>query len=157
MGSTVLIEKYRGFDIEFNPVLEKFVCVLSDEHSKESISFSAIKKAIDDYKKSNQDFKPFWVEPNPIGRFTSRRLKVIGVRKDGRFVAENENGGKEQISDYNLYDYILVDASNEEATIKLQELKAKEESQRLENNNARKEILSQMKIVTLGDFKESIK
>lgn len=157
MGSTVFIEKYRGFDIEFNPVLEKFICVLSDEYSKESTSFSAIKKAIDDYKKANKDFKPFWVEPNPNSRFTSRRLKVIGVRKDGLFVAENENGGKQQISDYNLYDYMLVDASNEEATIKLQELKAKEERQRLENNNARKEILSQMNIVTLGDFKESIK
>ena len=63
--SKILIENYRGFDIEFDTQYEKFQCVCTEEDSKESSSFAAIKKFIDEYKKQNADFKPFWVDPNP--------------------------------------------------------------------------------------------
>ena len=63
--SKILIDNYRGFDIEFETINEKFQCIITDELVKESISFSAIKKFVDEYKKTNQDFKPFYVESTP--------------------------------------------------------------------------------------------
>ena len=110
--SKILIETYRGFDIEFDTNCEKFQCICTEENAKESTSFTAVKKFVDDYKKTNQDFKPFWVEPTPE-RYKSGKLKVIGVRKDGRFVAEDSKGNKGQISDYDLKDYMLLKSENE--------------------------------------------
>lgn len=104
MSKKILIENYRGFNIEFDVNYEKFQCETEDGHSKESQSFSAVKKFIDDFKKANQEFKEFWVEKNPEG-FYGKTLKIIGFRKDGRFVGENEKGDKEQISDHSLKDF----------------------------------------------------
>ena len=55
--SKILIDNYRGFDIEFETINEKFQCIITDELVKESISFSAIKKFVDEYKKINQDYE----------------------------------------------------------------------------------------------------
>ena len=153
--SKILIENYRGFDIEFDTQHEKFQCICTEENAKESTSFTAVKKFVDDYKKTNHDFKPFWVEPTP-DRYKSRKLKVIGVRKDGRFVAENSNGDKFQISDYALNDYMLLKSENEMAMNKLSELKAKAEQQRVENNETRKLIISEINIITLKDYKKQL-
>lgn len=153
--SKILIETYRGFDIEFDTNCEKFQCICTEENVKESTSFAAVKKYVDDYKKANQDFKPFWVEPAPE-RYKSDNLKVIGIRKDGRFVAENSKGDKIQISDYELNDYMLLKPENEIAMNKLSELKAKEEQQRVENNETRKLIISEINIVTLKDYKKQL-
>jgi len=154
--SKILIENYRGFDIEFDTDCEKFQCIATDENVKESTSFTAVKKFVDDYKKTNQDFKPFWVEPTPE-EYKIKKLKIIGLRKDGRFVAENEEGVKEQIPDYNTEDYMLLKPENEYGMKLLQELKVKEEQQRVENNSQRKQITSTLNIVTLKDFKQSFK
>ena len=89
-------------------------------------------------------------------RYKMGKLKVIGVRKDGRFVAENSKGDKIQISDYELNDYMLLKPENEMAMNKLSELKAKEEQQRLENNETRKLIISEINIVTLKDYKKQL-
>ena len=153
--SKILIETYRGFDIEFDTNCEKFQCICTEENVKESTSFAAVKKYVDDYKKANQDFKPFWIESVPE-RYKRGKLKVIGVRKDGRFVAENSKGDKIQISDYDLNDYMLLKPENEMAMNKLSELKAKEEQQRLENNETRKLIISEINIVTLKDYKKQL-
>ena len=153
--SKILIETYRGFDIEFDTNCEKFQCICTEENAKESTSFTAVKKFVDDYKKTNQDFKPFWVEPTPE-RYKSGKLKVIGVRKDGRFVAENSKGDKIQISDYDLNDYMLLKSENEMAMNKLSELKTKEEQQRVENNETRKLIISEINIITLKDYKKQL-
>ena len=153
--SKILIETYRGFDIEFDTNCEKFQCICTEENVKESTSFAAVKKYVDDYKKANQDFKPFWIESVPE-RYKRGKLKVIGVRKDGRFVAENSKGDKIQISDYDLNDYMLLQPENEMAMNKLSELKAKEEQQRLENNETRKLIISEINIVTLKDYKKQL-
>ena len=153
--SKILIETYRGFDIEFDTNCEKFQCICTEENVKESTSFAAVKKYVDDYKKANQDFKPFWIESVPE-RYKMGKLKVIGVRKDGRFVAENSKGDKIQISDYDLNDYMLLKPENEMAMNKLSELKAKEEQQRLENNETRKLIISEINIVTLKDYKKQL-
>ena len=153
--SKILIETYRGFDIEFDTNCEKFQCICTEENVKESISFATVKKYVDDYKKANQDFKPFWIEPVPE-RYKSGKLKVIGVRKDGRFVAENSKGDKIQISDYDINNYMLLKPENEMAMNKLSELKAKEEQQRVENNETRKLIISEINIVTLKDYKKQL-
>ena len=79
--SKILIETYRGFDIEFDTNCEKFQCICTEDNAKESTSFTAVKKFIDDYKKINQDFKPFLVESIPDS-YKTEKLKVIGVRKD---------------------------------------------------------------------------
>ena len=155
--SKILIETYRGFDIEFDTNCEKFQCICTEDNAKESTSFTAVKKFVDDYKKTNQDFKPFWVELIPDSySYKKDKLKVIGVRKDGRFVAENSKGDKIQISDYSLDEYMLLKPENEIAMNKLSELKAKEEQQRLENNKARKLIISEINIVTLKDYKKQL-
>ncbi len=96
----ILIEKYRGFEIEFDTNYEKFKCTCNNEEEKESKSFSVIKKFIDDYLKNNQSFKPFWVHPNPQKNFYSDKLEVIAIRKDGTFFAKNEYGIKTHISNY---------------------------------------------------------
>ena len=153
--SKILIETYRGFDIEFDTNCEKFQCICTEENAKESTSFTAVKKFVDDYKKTNQDFKPFWVEPTPES-YKRGKLKVIGVRKDGRFVAEDSKGNKGKISDYDLNDYMLLKSENEMTMNKLSELKTKEEQQRVENNEARKLIISEINIVTLKDYKKQL-
>ena len=113
--SKIFIDNYRGFDIEFETINEKFQCIITDELVKESISFTAVKKFIDEYKKMNQDFKPFYVEQTPSNyRFkVHKKIKIVGIRKDGRFVAEDFNGDKFQISDYDIKDYMLYVPENE--------------------------------------------
>jgi hypothetical protein len=154
--SKILIETYRGFEIEFDTYYEKFQCICTEESTKVSNSFAAIKKFVDDYKKTNQDFKPFWIEPTPDNMYKDKILKVIGVRKDGRFIAENKNGEKEQISNCDLSDYMLVKSENEKNLNLLKELKLKEDSQRLENNETRKEIISKINVTTLKEYINSL-
>ena len=55
--SRILIENYRGFDIEFDTNIEEFTCICSKENIKESSSFPAVKKLVDEYKKENSEFK----------------------------------------------------------------------------------------------------
>ena len=154
--SKILIENYRGFDIEFETSNEKFQCVCTEEDTKESNSFAAVKKFIDDYKKSNQDFKPFWIEPIPDDGWTRKTLKVIGIRKDGRFVAENEKGEKEQVSDSDLSHYMLLKDENLMYSEELKVQKEKQEAQRLENNQIIKDIIAKMNIVNLKDYKKEL-
>ena len=154
--SKILIETYRGFDIEFDTNCGKFQCVCTEENAKESTSFTVLKKFVDAYKKTNKDFKPFLVKQTPDG-YKSETLKVIGIRKDGRFVAENSKGDKIQISDYGSSKYMLLKPENEMAMNKLSELRAKEEQQRAENNETRKLIISELNITTLEDYKKQLK
>ena len=128
----------------------------TEEDTKESNSFAAVKKFIDDYKKSNQDFKPFWIEPIPDDGWTRKTLKVIGIRKDGRFVAENEKGEKEQVSDSDLSHYMLLKDENLMYSEELKVQKEKQEAQRLENNQIIKDIIAKMNIVNLKDYKKEL-
>lgn len=103
----VKIETYRGIEITFNTSAERFSFSFSDEKYGEKQSYSACKKAIDDYLKDNQNFKPFFAEHKQWGDV----IKIIGIRKDNRFIIET-NGKKEQLSEYNEKDYIEVLESN---------------------------------------------
>ena len=156
--SIILIENYRGFDIEFNTNTERFQCIATDEETKESSSFAAVKKFVDDYKRDNQAFNPFWIEANPndYPYGNTNKLKVIGIRKDGRFVAENDKGVKEQISDYDTGRYMLVNPKNQDLINRLKELNEKEKIQREKTAFERTEIIKSMNIVTLKDYKKSI-
>jgi len=154
----VLIETYRGFDIEFDPNDEKFKCICSEDNTKESGSFSAVKKFVDEYKKINQDFKPFWVQPIPGNMFVNRSpLKIIGVRKDGRFMSEDPNGKKGQISDYELLYYMLEKDENKTILNEINELDEKMEEQRIEYSKNRDLLISKLNVVNLQTYKELLK
>lgn len=156
--SKILIDNYRGFDIEFETINEKFQCIITDELVKESVSFSAIKKFVDEYKKSNQDFKPFFAEiiPSQYSFKEYKKIKIIGIRKDGRFVAENSEGVKFQVSDYDIKDYMIYNPENEKAFGQLLELKLKEQRYNAEIKMERSLILSTVKINSLYDFKKTL-
>lgn len=156
--SNILIENYRGFDIVFNPTQEKFQCIVTDENAKESTSFAAVKKFIDDYKKDNQEFSPFYVVSMP-GRTSGKgrkRWKVVGVRKDGRFIAEGEDGVRTQISDYDLGSYMLDKDKNDPLFRDLYVLEENYDEARDNYLNRREAIIAEMDIVTLGDYKKTL-
>ena len=152
----VLIENYRGFDISFSTHLSKFICAITSDMLKKSESYESIKKYIDEYKKTNQDFNPFYVIRNPTSYYGKERLKIIGIRKDGRFITEDENGKKNQLSDYSLNDYILERPENANALEQLMLLKQREEQQRLANKELKDKLISEMVIISLKDYKKSL-
>ena len=47
-----LIENYRGYTINFNTEKERFETGITEDLTKESLSFSAVKKFIDDFIKN---------------------------------------------------------------------------------------------------------
>ena len=154
--SKILIENYRGIDIMFDNSRETFGCIINEEEKKDGNSFSAIKKFIDEYKKLNATFEPFFVIRNPEANFGGKNLKIVGIRKDGRFVGENEKGEKEQVSDYNEKDFILALPENENGLDEIKRISEEEEVLRKENNERRKTIISTLKLVTLRDYKTTI-
>lgn len=153
--SKILIDNYRGFDIEFDTDYEKFQCVITEDTSKESVSFKSIKKFIDDYKKENQSFKPFKIVPHP-NEYSNEIFTVVGRRKDGKFIIQNEHGESKQLSSWNEDDYMLFSIKNEEIldTIKKErdyiKLKMKESTERTNK------LISRLDIVTVKDFKNSL-
>lgn len=118
----IKIENYRGFDIEFETYNETFTCVVSAEKRFEKESYSSIKKAIDEFKSKNADFKPFKVMTAPneqYGGIGSGIYEVIGIRKDGRFVYIDSKGEKKQISEYNEKGVILYEPSFEPILVEI--------------------------------------
>lgn len=108
------IENYRGWEIYFDTEKETFYAQ-SDEHARgeSKKSFAAAKKFIDDFIKDNTEFKPIWVESPPSSWSGKNKIKLIGIRKDKRFIYEGDKGEKEQLPEYNEKDYILVNPDNE--------------------------------------------
>lgn len=109
---TVQIENYRGFDISFNPETETFTFSLDDSKYNEKVSFGACKKLIDEYWKDNQSFEPFYVLKSSNMYDNADAMKIVGIRKDGRWVKENKDGTKEQVSDYHTGDWYLDTGHN---------------------------------------------
>lgn len=101
----VLIEKYRGFDIYFNPDQEMFE-VEADSYGKCSKSFAAVKSGIDEYLKNNLEFKPF----KAIAIDSGDIINIIGIRKDERFNYEDSKGKKQQLSDYYEKNYVVYNS-----------------------------------------------
>jgi hypothetical protein len=155
--SKILIETYRGFDIEFDTECEKFQCICTEEEAKESKSFAAVKGFVDEYKKANQGFKPFWIE----GKYDDswkrgEKHKVIGLRKDNRFVIENPDGTKDQISDYDIKYYMLFKESNVQYKSQLDDLEAAKKLTDETYRQNRDAILAKLDIITLYDYKKTL-
>lgn len=149
----VEIENYRGWDISFNTDTEKFY-VQSNEYDKGETknTYASVKTWVDNFIKDNQSFKPFWVERLETKFNNYQKIKIIGIRKDGRFIYEGENGKKEQISDYNESYYILY---NEENEIYKEQIKViREEINVLEDKI--KNIESQIKSIQLKNYKKQL-
>jgi hypothetical protein len=107
------IETYRGWEISFSPDDETFLAYSNDfDESNTKKSFTATKKYIDDFIKENNNFKPVWVER--ISSYSrNNKIKLIGIRKDKRFVFEGKDGKMEQLSDYDIKDYFIFNPDNQ--------------------------------------------
>ena len=154
--SKILIEKYRGFDITFNRYNEKFECVCTnEEEDKKSSSYSAIKKHIDDFYKNNQKFEPFCIIQSPsYYRFHFERLRVIGIRKDGKIVVEKENGDKANLSEYEYENYNLENEEEIANYEKLHELHKELESYKKNCEIERKRIIEGMTFESLKTWRD---
>jgi hypothetical protein len=119
----IKIENYRGWDISFDTSKETFY-VESDGHDRGEIkkSFALAKHYVDDFIKDNLKFKPVWVEKMEHHSFlyglTSQqemisKIKLIGIRKDKRFIYEGKDGKKEQLSEDSEKSYILSNEAND--------------------------------------------
>lgn len=115
------VDKYRGYEIRFCTNRETFQCDIDDERSVKK-SYSAVKKFIDEYIKDNSEFKPFKVEPNPKNGWGKPGI-ITGIRKDGRFILETDDGKKHQISDYEMDRYCLLNQDNEPLKKQIAKLK----------------------------------
>lgn len=128
--SRVKIRDYRGFEIFFDTDKDQevFYCMSNSRDTETTKkSFSAIKKWIDDYIKANTEFKPTRVEYVGSGMFNkSKEVILIGIRKDGLFVYNDENGKKQTISKFDENDWVVYNPDNiplREGIAKLQEEK----------------------------------
>ncbi len=118
-----LITEYRGWEIFFDTDKEEFYTV-SNEYDKDNTkkSFASTKKFIDDYIKENNEFKPILVQKQPSMYSDGEIIKLIGIRKDGKFMYEDKNGKKQQLSSYNETDYFLINPENDKAFKRINEL-----------------------------------
>lgn len=143
---------YRGWSISFDTEKETFYCHSEqwnkDENKK---SFASTRKWIDDFIKENEVFKPIWVETKPK-LYVVKKIKLIGIRKDGRFIYEDDKGKKNQLSDYEEKNYILYDEENEKYKIEASKIEKQIELLRLQI----KEILEKVKGIELVDYKKQI-
>lgn len=122
--ANIFIEKYRGIDISFSTDREVFYCVVYDENTKESKSWAAIKKQIDDYLKDNQNFKPFFVEPMPMsyGFSEGKMYEIIGIRKDGRYISKDSEGNQSQLLSHEEGYLMVFDDRNSEHIAEIRKL-----------------------------------
>jgi hypothetical protein len=112
--SKTLIETYRGWEIYFDTNSEDFYTT-SNEYDKDAKkrSYASTKKFIDDYIKENNEFKPIKVQSMETSYKSSSVITLIGIRKDGAFIFQDEKGNKKQLSSYDESDFFLVNQNNE--------------------------------------------
>ena len=137
------IDEYRGWEIYFDTDKEMFYTV-SDSYDtdKDKKTFSGIKTFIDEFIKDNLEFKPVWIERPEMGWRSYEKIKLIGIRKDKRFVYEDAKGKHCQLSEYDEKDYILCNKANEEIYRKIKEYKDKIEVLNKEVQKLEKTIIS---------------
>lgn len=105
----IKIETYRSYEISFDTEKETFLSDIGNNGTTKK-SYSATKKAIDDYIKENSAFVPFDVVR--VGYAEPKKYTITGIRKDGRFIFERD-GEKKQFSEYDEeYTYLLEDLSD---------------------------------------------
>jgi hypothetical protein len=129
------IENYRGWAISFDTEQETFYCHSEQWDIEESKkSFASVKRWIDEFIKDNHEFKPVWFERRPNSYSSHECIKIIGIRKDGKFVYEEEGGGKKAIPSYNERDYILSTPKNDELKEALKVIDSELENLRIRKN-----------------------
>jgi hypothetical protein len=143
----VKIETYRGFDILFVTESERFSFDIDTGDWRQKQSYSACKKAIDDYLKANNTFDPFTVE-DVSG--SGSKITIVGIRKDNRFIYDTGNGIKQQLSEYDEKRYMLTNPENE--PIKTEGKRLNQEIERLRNERDR--LFTTLKVVKLSDIKD---
>ena len=116
------IENYRGWDISFDTDKETFYAQ-SDEYDRGETkkSFASAKQYIDDFIKDNLEFNPVWIETPASSYRNQSKIKLIGIRKDKRFIYEGKDGKKEQLSEYSEKGYILSNEANDVPYAELKE------------------------------------
>lgn len=148
----IQIEEYRGFTIYFNKEEDKFICDhdAADVQGKKA-SYSAVKKFVDDFIKENDTFNPVLLQKRERwggGALQDDRAKLIGVRKDGRFVAEDEKGDKFQIGRYEMDRWVIFNEDNIEIEKEAREIEFQIDSLRKKAEITRK----RMKAITLEQY-----
>jgi hypothetical protein len=152
----VTIENYRGFEILFDTNHERFQCIITEDHTKESKSYPAVKKFIDEYMKDNQSFKPFYIESIP-GSYNDRgTLKIVGIRKDKRFITEDKNGNKGQVSEYDLDKSMLKKECNQSIIESIKFLESKFKDYQKKYIEDKKHLIGKLDIVKLSDYKKTL-
>ncbi len=149
----VIIDNHRGWEISFDTELETFYCI-SDRYDRDETkkSFASIKKFIDDFIKENEIFEPVWVETKPNSYTSDKKIKLIGIRKDGRFIYENSKGEKQQLSDYNEKDYILYDANNDKFRLEAEKI-----NKEIKVLNAKRDaVLDKITGIELTEYKKKL-
>jgi len=149
----VIIDNHRGWEISFDTELETFYCI-SDRYDRDETkkSFASIKKFIDDFIKENEIFEPVWVETKPDSYTSDKKIKLIGIRKDGRFIYENSKGEKQQLSDYNEKDYILYDATNDKFRLEAEKI-----NKEIKVLNAKRDaVLDKITGIELTEYKKKL-
>lgn len=162
---SIFIENYRGKDIFYSPVSEKFFADIDDGKEKNLIHL--VRKEIDDYIKANMKFKPFKVFK--VGSFSSifdnPNIKTVtGLRKDGAFQCEDGS----QISNYELgsgrynneCDWFLFDENENDYIIERisgirEDIKSLEQKTKAHRAHI-KELELKMAGENLADFKKRI-
>jgi hypothetical protein len=135
------VDTYRGWDISFDTEKQTFYTV-SDHYdrSETKVTYNAIKTFIDDFIKENNEFKPVLIEK--LGSWGDKHsTKLIGIRKDGRFICEDAKGKKGQISQYDEKDYFIVNSLNEPIFKAMQECEVKIQTLREEKDALGKTII----------------
>ena len=137
-----LITEYRGWEIFFDTNKEEFYTV-SNEYDKDNTkkSFASTKKFIDDYIKENNNFKPILVQKQPSMYSDGKIIKLIGIRKDGKFMYEDEKGKKQQLSLYEETNYFLINPENDKAFKRISELSKEQDKITAEMKEIEKTII----------------
>lgn len=101
------IENYRGWEITFDPDKDEFYAYSNSfDQEKVKKGLHNLRDYIDNFIKDNQEFKPFNAMKYPGGH-GDPTIRVIGIRKDNRFVYEVSGGQKKQLPEYNERDYFV--------------------------------------------------
>lgn len=150
----VLIETYRGWEISFDTEKEEFYCLSNEyDNDKTKKSYASAKKYIDDYIKDNQEFKPVRFMQYYRNFYSNDKyITLVGIRKDGAFIQENENGEKSQLSKYNESDYFMVNSANNPILEELSKLDEQEKA----ITEKQKELRNQLIKFTVKDYRKQL-
>lgn len=109
---------YRNWDIYISNESGRFIIENDAAESEiQKPSLDAAKAFVDDFIKRNAVFEPFLVEKvDRDGMLDDWRKegprKVLGIRKDGRFILENSKGEKEQLGENYTDGWALFNPEN---------------------------------------------